>query len=304
MNKKEVVLQALKGKEVDRIPFSIWHHFGLLHTDWEMTAKAHIKFFNFFDLDWLKVMNDYRFPLPNDITSLNDAKDWKSIGEFKAEQFWSKQLKILEMINREIGEKAFFTSTIFSPQSVALSLSKGQVNEVIEEAPETVLEGLEHITNVLVDHVHDVLNTGASGIFYSVLSSYKIISPEKYKKYYEPFDMKVLKAAGKASFNILHLHGQDLFFNLFRNYPVAAINWSNRNTGPSLKEGEIRCKKCVIGGITEIETDRLFEDDIIRHVKEAIIEMKGKHVMIGPGCAIPPTTNPELIMAARKSAEN
>ena len=59
MTKVERVRAALAGAEVDRPPFSVWYHFGLQHAPAERTAQVHVEFFEAYNLDWLKVMNDY-----------------------------------------------------------------------------------------------------------------------------------------------------------------------------------------------------------------------------------------------------
>ena len=64
MTKIERVRAALSGAEVDRPPFSVWYHFGLQHAPAERTAQVHVEFFEAYNLDWLKVMNDYSYPMP------------------------------------------------------------------------------------------------------------------------------------------------------------------------------------------------------------------------------------------------
>ena len=64
MDKIERVLNALQGLEVDRPPFSFWYHFGLQHLPGSAHAQAEIEFFRSHDLDFVKVMNDYPYPLP------------------------------------------------------------------------------------------------------------------------------------------------------------------------------------------------------------------------------------------------
>src|SRR5574341_2162717 len=67
MDKVERVRAALAGKPVDRPPFTIWYHFGSQHASPERTAQVHLEFFDFYDLDLLKVMNDYDYPMPNGV---------------------------------------------------------------------------------------------------------------------------------------------------------------------------------------------------------------------------------------------
>src|SRR5579863_6658822 len=62
LTSKERVYRALKGDDVDRPPFSFWHHFGL------KTAEAHCKatldFHRDYHTDIVKVMSDFPYPKP------------------------------------------------------------------------------------------------------------------------------------------------------------------------------------------------------------------------------------------------
>src|SRR6478752_6291511 len=57
---KERVDRALKGADVDRPPFSFWHHFGLKTP--EDHATATLKFHRQFRTDFVKVMSDFPYP--------------------------------------------------------------------------------------------------------------------------------------------------------------------------------------------------------------------------------------------------
>ena len=75
MTKVERVRAAVAGRAVDRPPFSVWYHFGLQHAPAERAAQAHQEFFEAYDLDWLKVMNDYSYPMPPGLETLDRAED-------------------------------------------------------------------------------------------------------------------------------------------------------------------------------------------------------------------------------------
>lgn len=64
MAKIERVYAAIAGQPVDYPPMTIWYHFGNQHSTAEVTARVHLEFFEHYDLDLLKVMNDYDYPNP------------------------------------------------------------------------------------------------------------------------------------------------------------------------------------------------------------------------------------------------
>jgi len=73
LNKIERVTSALKGDEPDRPPYSFWYHFGLQHMPGRVHAAAEIDFYRAYDLDFLKVMSDYPYPLPRGLESVTPA---------------------------------------------------------------------------------------------------------------------------------------------------------------------------------------------------------------------------------------
>ncbi len=305
MDKKERVLNALNGKEVDRVPFGVWSAGNnLLHMDWEVTAKAHLKYFEVYEQDFIKVMNEWGYPLPDGITVVRSPADWRRVGLFKADEFWWKQLKILDMINEEVGGEAFFITTVFSPLWIAMRLSRNKVLETMDSDPDIVREALSNISTTWKDHIQEALETGISGVFYVPIASYKIISREKYERFGKPFDLELLRTIEKLPLNVIHLCGQDLFFDLFTDYPAACLNWAVRKTGPSLSEGERRSGKCVMGGLDRDEMPILSEDEIDQHVQEAISQTSGRHFILGPDCTVRPFTLPRLIKAAKKAADS
>src|SRR6266699_3012538 len=62
LSQKERVDRALAGRDLDRPPFTLWHHFGL------KTAEAHaartLEFHRAYRTDLVKVMSDFDYPKP------------------------------------------------------------------------------------------------------------------------------------------------------------------------------------------------------------------------------------------------
>ena len=64
MTSKERVDRALRGEDVDRPPFTFWHHFLDEKLPGERHAKATLDFHRKFRTDLVKVMSDYPYPKP------------------------------------------------------------------------------------------------------------------------------------------------------------------------------------------------------------------------------------------------
>src|ERR1700680_1193978 len=62
LTRKERIARALAGRDVDRPPFTHWHHFGPQTP--EEHAKAILEYHGKYKTDIVKVMSDYPYPKP------------------------------------------------------------------------------------------------------------------------------------------------------------------------------------------------------------------------------------------------
>ncbi|HVG19880.1 MAG TPA: uroporphyrinogen decarboxylase family protein [Blastocatellia bacterium] len=304
MNKIERVIEALKGQEVDRPPFSFWYHFGLHHMPGRKHAEAEIDFYNAYDLDFLKVMNDYPYPLPPGLEAVETEDDWKRLEPIEGkDRCWAEQLSALSMIGDSVGKEALFIETIFSPWTTARRMTRtGSLAEIRPRHPEALLAGMDAIAISLANYVREALARGASGIFLSLgAATDDVMTSEEYEVWGRPFDLKVLEAAREAPFNALHIHGKRIHFDALLDYPVSAINWSHFAAPPALGEGRARSGKAVMGGIDEAMAAHLSPPEIEKQVANAIREVGMRGLIITPGCSVP-TDTPERTLRAVKAA--
>lgn len=294
MNKIERVRAALGGREVDRPPFSFWYHFGLQHLPGPSHARAEIEFYRAYDLDFLKVMNDYPYPLPEGIEALGSEDDWKRVEPVPGNSSaWAEQLSALSIINDEIGSEAFFIETIFSPWTTARRLSRsGGLNAAIAHFPQTVLAAMDRIAQSLADYAKEAIGRGAAGVFLSLgAASHDVMTPSDYDLWCRPFDLKILEAVKDAPFNVLHIHGANVHFDSLSDYPVAAVNWSHLTTPPNLLQGRRQFGKPVFGGLDETAITRLSIPEIRQQISESIDSLAAeKGLIVTPGCSVPTDT--------------
>ena len=304
MNKIERVTNALKGEDTDRPPFSFWYHFGLQHMSGDRHAEAEIDFYRAYDLDFLKVMNDYPYPLPEGLEAIDTQEDWERIEVIDAgHTCWRDQLTALSLIDEAVGKETLFIETIFSPWTTARRLARaGGLIEAKERHPEMLLSAMEKIACSLAAYAGEAIARGASGIFLSLgAATLDVMSPEEYALWCRPFDLKILEAVREAPFNVLHIHGSRIHFDSLLDYPVSAINWSHFATPPSLKEGQSRWGKTVLGGIDETTHCRLSAPEIIKQVDDSIAELGLRNLIVTPGCSVP-TDTPQRNLRAIKTA--
>lgn len=306
MNKIERVTNALKGEAVDRPPFSFWYHFGLQHMPARKHAKAEIDFYRAYDLDFLKVMSDYPYPLPRNLEAIETEEDWKRIEPVPAtDPCWHEQLAALSMIDDAIGKEAFFIETIFSPWTTARRLARsGSVAVARQRYPETLLGAMEAIATSLADYSKEALKRGAAGIFLSLgAASEDVMTADEYEMWGRPFDLKILEAVSEANFNVLHIHGKRIHFDSVMNYPASALNWSHFATSPSLKEGKARSGKTVLGGIDEATASHVSAPEIREQIENTIREIGTRGLIVTPGCSVATDTREQSLRTIKTAVE-
>ena len=267
-------------------------------------AEVEIDFYRAYDLDFLKVMSDYPYPLPQGIEAVETEEDWKRIEPVSAKDHcWAEQLNALSIINEAIGNEALFIETIFSPWTTARRMTRaGNIAGARSHHPEALLAAMESIAVSLAVYAREALARGAAGIFLSLgAATDDAMSAEEYKTWGRPFDLKVLDAVREAPFNVLHIHGKQIHFDSLLDYPASAINWSHFATSPSLNEGRVRSGKTVMGGIDEAAAAHLSPPEIRKQVAKAIQEVGARGLIVAPGCSVP-TDTPERTLRAVKDA--
>jgi uroporphyrinogen decarboxylase len=302
MTKIERVRAALSGAEVDRPPFSVWYHFGLQHAPAERTAGTHLEFFEAYNLDWLKVMNDYSYPMPRGIESLTDPRDLKRITALDVHQaLFGEQLEVIRLIGQSLRGKALVVDTVFNAwNTLRRNVLKEAMGPFMQEYPAELEAALAVVNDNLIRYAISSLHGGASGIFYSVPATPESLTPEQYERFMRPFDLAFLEAIRPfGEFHILHAHGKDLYLDRLQDYPAHAISWADLDSGPPLTLMRRITSRALMGGIDHVNFPYISAAKMREQIRSAIAEAGTRKLFIAPGCAIPSYSFPELIRAAR-----
>ncbi len=130
------------------------------------------------------------------------------------------------------------------------------------------------------------------------------MTEDEYLEFGRPYDLRLLNAAENGWLNLLHLHGEDIYFDLFTDYPVQVINWHDLETEPDLKTGLEKFKGAVCGGMRQEATVNLGTPAQVEEEARAAIQATGgKRFILGTGCVAPITTPHGNLVAARKIIE-
>ena len=117
-------------------------------------------------------------------------------------------------------------------------------------------------------------------------------------------DLRLLQAADELWLNTLHIHGEQVMFDLLADYPVHVVNWHDRETPPPLQGGQAVVRGAVLGGLRQWETMlRGTPTDVEREVQDAIKQTGGQRLILGTGCVTPITAPWANLRAARRAVE-
>jgi len=305
MTKIEQVRAALAGKPVDRPPFSIWYHFGNQHASPEWTAQVHLEFFEAYDLDLLKVMNDYDYPMPEGMEVMTALDDLKRLAPLDVTRTpLGRQLQAIELISKSLKGKALFVDTVFNAwNTVRRNLVKEAMASLMAEHPEALEAALQIVNDNLIKYALASLERGAAGIFLSVPASAESVTPEQYARFMRPFDLELLNAVrGKGECHILHAHGEKLYLDQILDYPVHVLSWADLNGGPSIAEVRRRTTLTLMAGLDHIKFPYVSARAIREQVKAARAQAGNTKFILAPGCSVPTYSFPPLIKAARDAA--
>jgi len=314
---------CLNGKILDRPPVSLWRHFPVDDQTPQGLARASLVFQHTFDFDLVKVTPSSSYCLQDwgaqdvwrgDTEGTRDyvgrviqhPEDWGKLRVLDPYQgHLADELECLKILARELSPQTPIIQTIFNPLSQAKNLVGGANLLVhIRHYPQAVHEGLKIIVESTQRFIEAVKATGVDGIFYAVQhAQYGLLSEAEYNSFGCLYDMQALEPAQDMWLRLLHLHGLNVMFDLFTDYPVNIINWHDRETAPSLSLAQKSFPGVVCGGVSR-ETLALGEADQARsEALEALQSTGGQRIIISTGCVTPVITPYGNILAVRQSVE-
>lgn len=312
MTPGERVRAALKGEHVDRVPFCFWHHFKPEGSGERMADLTMEFFVQKFHLDIVKIMPDLPYPQPDD--ALETAEQMRFLPRLDLETpMFREQLTCIRLLRERLGNDYPLILTLFSPMTYAIRyMGKQRAIAECRKNPLVFGEGLGTIASNLRRLSVAAIETGASGIFFSCMGATTAdFTRDEYVKYALPYDVDALQGAAGGWLNIVHVHADplqvddQLYFDLFTDYPVSVMSWSDRLTGPSLSEAATMTLKCLMGGLHERgPLTHGDESAIDNEIMAAVTQTRGRRHILANGCSIPDDNPEEWLHVARRLVDN
>jgi uroporphyrinogen decarboxylase len=314
---------TLSGQTPDRTPIALWRHFPVDDQTPDGLAAATLDWQRTYDFDLVKVTPTSSFCL----------KDWGSRDEWRGDSEGTRtythnviqtaddwlrlrpldptaahlaaQLAALRLITAELGPETPVLQTVFSPLSQAKNLvGKNHLLSHLRQYPQQVHAALGVIAESTVRFVEAAAQLGIAGVFYAVQhANYGLLNEAEYAEFGEAYDRIALEPAKSLWFNMLHLHGEGIMFDRFANYPIACINWHDRDTAPSLAEAQQRFDGVLCGGLQREQMVLGTPETVAAQARNAIEAAGGKRFLLGTGCVLQITTPRANLWAVRRAIE-
>ena len=331
VSKKELVLRAFRGEEVDRVPVGFWFHFvsqeekmlGLDNPEiFNKSVEGHAAYVRAARPDFVKIMSDGFFKYPSalysdHIESIRDLAAIQSIGEHHP---WiEQQIEMVKAVKASYPEDLASFYNIFAPVSYFKrwfrregSRGDREIADFLAEDPELTGHVLDIIaTDIAILTRRIIEETGIEGIY---LSTQEIqderITPALYQNYIEPSNIAILEAANQVGgTNILHICGFEGASNdvtIFKDYPAQVVNWATHHEDVSLTQGqELFPGKAVLGGFENGKKSLLYQGskaELQNETRRLLAEAGSKGVLLGADCTVPDDFDLERLDWIRQAA--
>ena len=301
MTKMERFRAAVTGQDVDRLPVSVWLHLGTEHLPGHAVADRHVAYLKAYDFDYLKVMNDYRYPLPQGVENVVTAEDLRRFAPVPMSVYqFDQQLRCLRQLRRDLPDTPLI-ETLFNPlQTLARGAGASAVQTVLNN-PDAGDAALEAIAQTLIAYVEAVKAEGIDGVFYSINGAvdpaHGGLTDEQFARCVTPYDLRILQAA-EGMTRVAHVHGFNLRFDRCVGYPVEVFSWSHLNSAPSLGEARRLTGAALMGGMNEVKLTRQSVGEVRADIEASVRDAGWRKLLVGPGCTTAPDTPDRVLHAA------
>ncbi len=320
MTKRTRLEAAIISAPVDRPPIALWRHWPGDDQRTDDLVWATLTFQQLYDFDFIKISPASNYC----IADYGQGSHWMSNEEGTRQ--WDKRLiqqpddwlklKPLDPQQGLLGEitravhkigkatAAPFIPTIFNPLAQAKNLAGDKLIPHLRQYPDAVKTGLATLAESTLRFIEAVKPSGIAGIFLAMQhATYNLMTEAEYREFEVEHDLRLL-AAAEGWLNVVHLHGNNIMFNLATSYPAQVINWHDQETSPTLSDGKARFNGAVCGGLRQWETMVRGTPDAVRaEVQAAIEQTDGVGLIIGTGCVTPVTAPISHLRAARRAVK-
>jgi len=320
VTKRQRVMAALRGQPVDRIPLAFWLHNFNTENSARGLADETLRLARTFDWDFLKPQSraqcfaemwglTYRpsretaTPCTVTHTPVVDAEDLARLPVADPrEGALGEQLEALRLIRAAVGPDVPIIWTVFAPPMILPMLTRGgreQALGLLRDAPRESARAFDVMAETLAEYARLCLADGADGLFYATnVATRALMSAEECRRWQRRWDLRILRSAERAPFNLLHVCGAGIHVDEFADYPVTALSFAAVPGNPTLAAAHARTGRAIVGGLpAKPEIAGMTEATLVARAGAATREMGGRWLLLGPDCSVNPDTPARLMHA-------
>lgn len=323
MSKRQRLEATFAGTAVDRPAVALWRHWPVDDQDGRRLAQATLEFQRTYDFDFIKVTPSSNFCVAGYGANsrwegnmegtrswlgriIQSPEDWTRLRPLDPDSgLLGEVVKANQAIGQAVGDDVPFIQTIFNPLSQAKNLAGPRLLADMRQHPQEVKVGLQTITESILRFIDRLRATGAAGIFLALQhASHDLLSEAEYRAFGRPLDLQILAATEGMWFNLVHLHGRNVMFDLVTDYPAQVVNWHDQETEPSMEAALGRTNQALCGGLRQWETMVRGTAEEVRAEALAAREATGDHrFILGTGCVAPIVVPAGNLHAARQAVD-
>lgn len=305
MTRHQRLLAAVWGNPVDRPPVTAWLHFGSEHLSPSEVATLHRKFYQTYAWDFIKVMADYRFAVPDELGFTTRAQLRKLHAPKPNDACFRKQIECLKYLQDSVGNDVPLFDSGYDPYQMLLRhIGRDQAANLWRHT-DIVLAFLDRLSDAIIAHIATLKELGVTGYFYSTdaaspASTSRGMEEEISERFVRPYNLRILEAA-HGLVRILHAHGTSIELQRLSSYPFEVIHLSDRDkTNPTLSRAREWSGRCVMGGIDEARFSSVSNQVLAEQIDDAITQTEGRSFILAPGCVVPPSSSSRSLSFIRK----
>lgn len=325
MHKRERLERTFAGEATDRVPVALWRHWPGDDQRAADLAQATVAFQQRWDWDFVKISPADSYPL-NDYGTADvwrgtvegireyvqravvAPEDWANLPELDPTRGWlGMHLETMRQVRAGLGPDVPVIFTVFSPLAQAKNLAgEDRMFMHLRLRPDLFKQGIARLTENTQRYLDAMRDTGIDGIYYAVQhATYEDMHPAQYAEFGREYDLRLLEnLPADWWFNLLHVHGTNPMLDAFADYPVQAINWHDRESGPTLAEGKTVLPQAVSGGLGAWdEVHNGTPDSVHAQARDALAMTGSERFILATGCVLMVTTPESNIRAVREAVE-
>ena len=297
MNKREAVLSLLDpNSDTPFIPAGFFLHFDPYFHRGKAAVEKHIEFFQFTDMDFVKIQYELTFPFRTDI---QEPKDWSKLTLLDPD-FFEDQWDLAEELVKAAGKEAMVIMTLYSPYMCAGQIvGRELLDRHIREDTEKIKIGMEIVTDSLRGFTDGCIQRGIDGFYHSTQGgeTYRYGGSSLFDECIKPYDLNLMEDINQKSlFNILHIcdyHDGYSDYSPFFEYPGDIVNCCTTLGEKILSGKEIvnMFSRPFMGGLDRHGIIVSGSEQEIHNAVQNVIINSPNDFILGADCTLPADVN-------------